>query len=137
MTSRYLISHPVINKESYFDTDKVKAALIPLDGDITILNESVDKIIDFTFSDSSLLYSLPLNPYCTFVLSISSTTSETDINLLASRLYRLHTSSYKRVLYGNVILFGSQDPLDPYSKHQYHSLPYEMIEQLYLLAKQR
>lgn len=137
MTSRYLITHPVINKESYFDTDKIKAALIPVDDEITILNESPNNILDFIFSDTDLLYSLPLNPYCFFVLSISNTTSEKNINLLASRLYRLHTASYKKVLYGDVLLFGSQDPLDQYSKEQYHSLPYEMIEQLYLLAKQR
>jgi hypothetical protein len=134
---RYLISHPVINKESYLNTDKIRAAFISCGDEISILNDDPDSIIDFCFSSTESLYSISLNPYAHFVLSLFQTTTEKNINATATHLYRIHTSQYNRVLYGDVLLFGSVDPLDLYSSEQYHSLPYEILEQLFLLTKNR
>jgi hypothetical protein len=135
VNSRYLISSPALNKESYFNTDKVRSAFVPVDGEITILNDTPDQTIDYVFSSTDSLYSLPVNPYFYFILSINQIMSETNINLPASHLYRIHTSFYKRVIYGNVLIFGSKNPSDIYSKDLYHSIPYEVMEQLFLYNK--
>jgi hypothetical protein len=133
--SRYLNTSPILNKESYFNTDKVRSAFIPVSGDITVMNDTPDNLFDYVFSSTDSLYTLPLNPYFHFILSINQTMSEKNINFSATHLYRLHTSYYNRVIYGDVLVFGSVDPTDLYSKELYHSLPYEVMEQLYLYNK--
>lgn len=135
MSSRYLLTNPVINKESYFNIDKVRSALIPFDGQLSILNETPDNIIGYTFESSDSIYNLPINPYFFYVLSLNHTFTERSINFTATHLYRLHTSYYNRVIYGDVLVFGSVDPLNIYSKELYHSLPYEVMEQLFLYNK--
>lgn len=135
MQSRYLISHPVINKESYIETDSIKSALITVDGEINIINQSPTVAIDYSFPYASSIYRIYLNPYSFYVLSLDNALSEKNINTLATKLYRIHTSQYNKVVYGDALLFGSLDPLDIYSSEEYHSIPYEMLEQLFLLQK--
>ena len=135
MSSRYLNTSPILNKESYFETDKVRSAFIPISGDITIMNDTPDNLFDYVFSSTDSLYTLPLNPYFYFVLSITQNMSEANINRIATHFYRVHTSHYKRVVYGDVLVFGSVDPKNLYSKELYHSLPYEVMEQLFLYNK--
>lgn len=135
MTSRYLISHPTLNKESYIDTDSVRAAFFPVDGDIMILNNSPDNLIDYSFSSTMSLYTLPVNPYSFFLLSLLQASNERNINTTASMFYRIHTSNYNRVIYGDALLFGSMDSLTQESDDTYYSVPYEILEQLYLLNK--
>ena len=135
MTSRYLISHPTLNKESYIDTDSVRAAFFPVDGDIMILNNSPDNLIDYSFSSTMSLYTLPVNPYAFFLLSLLQASNERNVNTTASMFYRIHTSNYNRVIYGDALLFGSMDSLTQESDDTYYSVPYEILEQLYLLNK--
>lgn len=135
MTSRYLISHPTLNKESYIGTDSVRAAFFPVDGHIMILNNSPDNLIDYSFSSPMSLYTLPVNPYSFFLLSLFQASNERNINTTASMFYRIHTSNYNRVIYGDALLFGSMDSLTQESDDTYYSVPYEILEQLYLLNK--
>jgi len=135
MKSRYLISHPTLNKESYIDTDSVRAAFFPVDGDILILNNSPDNLIDYSFNSTMSLYTLPVNPYSFFLLSLIQASDERNINTTASMFYRIHTSNYNRVIYGDALLFGSMDSLTQESDDTYYSVPYEILEQLYLLNK--
>ena len=135
MSSRYLLTNPVINKESYFATDKIRSAYIPVNGQPTILNETPQNILDYVFDSLDSLYSIQINPYFFYTLSLNHTLSERVINKTATHIYRIHTSYYNRVIYGDVLVFGSVDPLDPYSRETYHSLPYEVMEQLFLYNK--
>lgn len=135
MKSRYLISHPTLNKESYIDTDSVRAAFFPVDGDILILNNSPDNLINYSFTSTMSLYTLPVNPYSFFLLSLIQSSDERNINTTASMFYRIHSSNYNRVIYGDALLFGSMDSLTQESDDTYYSVPYEILEQLYLLNK--
>jgi hypothetical protein len=134
--SRYLISHPVLNKESYIDTDSVQAIYFSLDNQITIINDTPDNIIDKYFPGDNTIYMLRLNPYAHYIISLASSLDEKLINHNATKLYRIHSSSYNTIVYGDCILFGSVDLLTYSSVDIHYSVPYEFIEQSYRIFKQ-
>lgn len=133
---RYDITHPVVNKESYIDTDSVQAVYFSFQGDINIINNSPDDILDTYFPSDSTVYRLRLNPYAHFVISLASSFDEKLVNSNATKLYRIHSSSYNTVVYGDCVLFGSVDLLTYSSLNVHYSVPYEFLEQSFKLSKQ-
>lgn len=136
MNQRYLISHPLINKESYVDTDKVRAIYIPHDSSPMVLTDNVEDLFQYTFASTSDLSFVSMNSYFHMVMSLTYSFNEKNVNDIATRIYRIHTNKYTHCVYGPVLLFGSIDPLTYSNNLIHYSVPYELLEQLSNILKQ-
>lgn len=136
MTQRYLVSHPLINKESYIQTDTIRAVYIPHDSTPMVLNDSFTEICQYVFSTITDISYLPMNQYFHMAMSTSFSFSERNINHMATSFYRIHKNIYTHFIYGPAILLGSLDPLTGSSHKVHYSVPYEVLEQLSNMLKQ-
>lgn len=136
MINRYLFSHPSLNQESYIYTDKIKAVSILLDEPPMVYHENLETLLSYCSINKSTMFSVTLNMYSHMIVDISYGTDENFINSMATKLYRIHTHDYVKLIYGPALLVGSID-LRTYSReNEHYSVPYEMMEQLSHLTNQ-
>lgn len=134
--NRYLFSHPSLNQESYSLTDKIKVISIFLNELPMVHTETLDNLLAYSEIQQSTMLSVSLNPYSHFIIDILYATDERNINLIATKLYRIHTHDYSKFVYGPALLVGSMDLKTFSTEKNHYSVPYEMIEQTFNLINQ-
>ena len=126
--NRYLISHPLVNAESYFDNSALKVLYIPLNSEPSIIIDQFSAARSFTFGDE-VTFSIHLNEYTKLMMADTYQDQHQYINQFATFLYRLHNPS-NVTIYGPVLLYGAMNFLTMKNSSTYYSVPHEIFEQV-------
>lgn len=126
--NRYLISHPLINAESYFDNSALKILYIPINSEPSIIIDKFSNARSFAFADE-VTFSIHLNDYTKMMMADTYQDQHLYINHFATFLYRLHNPSTSTI-YGPVLLYGAVDFLTKKNTSTYYSVPHEIFEQV-------
>lgn len=141
-----MILHPEITPEAYVSQPQnkkagyIKGIYIPclVFEYVKIIYETSEVAFKQCFNLDKSLKLVPLNPYCHMYVDMYSYLEKDAINVVATKLYR---SSYltllgkpsNKIVYGPVLIYGSMPILNKLKFFKDHSVPYEVVEQVFRL----
>jgi len=143
---RYSIIHPEVTPEAYISrssdskSNYVKGVYIPssISQYVKIIYADPQNVIKEYLHPATVIDCVPINPYCHMYVDMYSHLDQNSMNIVATKLYRhsyvnIFGSPSKDIIHGPVLLYGSYSSLKKLKHLKDHSVPYEIVEQIFRL----